>query len=204
MTRVKGFGDLMILTLRRPDRAMAILRGLDLTLAQRWGLLLLVTALSALLAGGLLALFPATEAEVAGESFLLSLSRNPLGLAVVQFVVMGGAAVLLTVVGRAFRGEGDFADCLLALAWVDAIILAAQVGQVLLILVLPSLVGFASIATLALSAYLVVRMTGAVHGFTNPFAVALGILATLMLTSAVLSLAIGMAGFMPVVIPEAP
>lgn len=187
-----AFTRLAMLTLQQPDRAVAMMRALQLPMAERWAALGLATVLSALLAGLAGIMFPA-EAE--GASAMLVAS--PIVLAVLQFFALAAGAALMASVGKMFGGHGDFPDALLALTWIDFIIIAAQAVQLALMLILPGVSALLSLATLALYVVLAVRVTGALHGFSNPFLVAIGMLATLMLVGAVLSVVLAMLGLLP-------
>ena len=89
------------------------------------------------------------------------------------------------------------ADALLAVGWIEAIMVALQTLQLAVTLVLPSLGALLGIAALLLAAYLMVALTMAVHGFRNPLLVVMGILGTVMLTSFLLSILAATLGFLP-------
>ncbi|AXC48643.1 YIP1 family protein [Paracoccus suum] len=191
-----AFTRMAMLTLQRPDRAIAMMRGLQLPMADRWAALALATVLSSILAGLANLMFPS---QAGGASALLVAS--PIVLTVLQFFALTAAAALMARVGQMFGGHGNFPDALLALTWIDLIIIAAQAVQLALMVVLPSASTMLSLATLALYVVLAVRVTTALHGFSNPFLVALGMVSTLMLTGAVLSVVLAMLGLLPA--PEA-
>lgn len=177
------------LTLRNPVAAMAQLRALGLGMADRWALLALAAALSALFAGVLALAFPIDPAELTpADALTLSLVQRPLVLAVMQVIGVAIAAALVSQVGRLFGGTGNFADSLLALVWVDLLATAGEAVQLVLVLVMPPLAPILSLILVGLMVYLAVRMVGAVHGFRNPLLVALGMFGTVIAVGLILSL----------------
>ena len=125
------------------------------------------------------------------------LSISPISMASVQVASAVFGAYLLAEVGRIFGGTGRFADALLAVGWVEAIMVALQTLQLAVTLILPPLGALLGIAALMLAAYLMVALTMAVHGFRNPLLVVLGILGTVMLTSFLLSILAATLGILP-------
>lgn len=193
--RVGDAWPLLRLSLREPARAMAALRGLELSMAERWMALVLAAAASTLLAWGAEALFPV---ELAGPMSLLS--RAPLLLAALQFAAAVLGAGLIAAVGRLFGGHGSFADALLVVAWVELVIVGLQVMQLGLTLIFPASAAALTVVAFGLYVYLLVRLTTAMHGFANPFLVALAMVGTLLLAGAVLGALLGALGLAP--LPE--
>ena len=58
-----NLGELAVLTLRNPDAALRVLRGLDLPMAARWTALFLAVVLSRMLGVLLLMVLPVTGGE---------------------------------------------------------------------------------------------------------------------------------------------
>ena len=165
---------LIKLTLRNPLIAWQQLRRLPLTTGDAWSLVLATAALSAVLS-----------------------AREPMAMAGVQVASATLAAFLLAEVGRIFGGTGKFGDALLAIGWVEAVLITLQALQLVLTVVLPPLGALVGLATLLIAAYLIVAMTMAVHGFRNPFFVVLGIFGTVMLTSLLMSMLAATLGLIP-------
>ena len=186
--------ELMRMTVRDPQAGWRRLRSLPWQPGDRWALIFATAAVSALLSWLGAALMPMDAGE-AGVLGMLSIS--PISMASVQVASAAFGAYLLAEVGRIFGGTGRFADALLAVGWVEAIMVALQTLQLALALVLPSLAALLGLATLMLAAYLMVAMTMAVHGFRNPLLVVLGILGTVMLTSFLLSILAATLGILP-------
>ncbi|MRX49570.1 YIP1 family protein [Paracoccus sp. S-4012] len=185
--------QLLQLSLKAPDAALAALRGLGLTMGERWMALALMAALSTLLAWAAEAMFPI---EVAGPMSILS--QAPLMLAAMQFAAAAFGAALVTMVGRAFGGTGSFADAVLVIAWIEAVIVALQAAQLVLTLLFPFVAAVLTLVAFAVYVMLLVRLVTALHGFQNPFFVGLAMLGTLLLAGTVLGALLGGLGLAPV------
>ena len=186
--------ELMRMTLRDPLSGWRRLQGLPWGPGDRWALIFATAACSAILSwlsGALLA------APGEGPGVLGFLSASPISMASVQVVSAAFGAYLLAEVGRIFGGTGRFADALLAIGWIEAIMVALQTLQLVVTLVLPPFGALLGIAALLLAAYLMVALTMAVHGFRNPLLVVMGILGTVMLTSFLLSILAATLGILP-------
>lgn len=185
---------LIRLTLRHPFAAWAELRARGLTAADGWALIVASAAAAAILSWLGVQTLP-LSAE--GGGVLGTLAHRPLSMAGVQVASAAFGAFLLAGVGRVFGGSGRFADALVAIGWVEAVMIALQAAQLVLTIILPPLGALVGIATLLLAGYLVVAFTMAVHGFRNPLLVVLGIIGTVMMASFLLSLLAAMLGLLP-------
>lgn len=188
--------ELFRLTIRDPMRAWAILRAMPLSLADRWALVTATAALAAILSW-LGAQLIAGAAD--SEGMLAALSRAPLTMAGVQVASAALGAFLLSEVGRIFGGNGRFADALLAVGWLEAVMILLQAVQLVATVILPPIGALIGIATLMLAAYLIVAMTMAVHGFRNPLMVVLGIVGTVLVASFLMSILAATLGLLPAV-----
>lgn len=186
--------QLMVQTIRNPLVTWEQLRQLRLTVTEAWMLVIITSALAAILAWIGTLLLPAS-AEVGGA--LGALSRSPISMAGVQLGAATLAAFLMAEVGRIFGGKGRFAEALLAVGWIEAIMIVLQAFQLVLTVILPPLGVLVGLATVVIAAYLVVAMTMAVHGFRNPLFVVLGIIATVMLVSFLMTMVAASLGLMP-------
>lgn len=181
------------MTIRDPLRAWGELRALPLTLPDRWALIVVTASLAAILSWLGAQLLPASVED----SLLMALSRAPLTMAGVQVASAAFGAFLLSEVGRIFGGKGRFADALLAVGWVEAIMIGLQALQLFATVILPPVGALIGIATLVLAAYLLVAMTMAVHGFRNPLLVVLGIIGTVLVASFLMSILAAATGLLP-------
>ena len=101
------------------------LMDLHLTMPVRWSAFLLIVVLSAVVAHVSVRLL--TEAERASVPGLLP---GPFGIAVIQAAMLFIAAVLVFQLGRSQGGKGSFADALILIVWLQAVLLGLQVLQV--------------------------------------------------------------------------
>ena len=189
-------GDLMILTLRRPQQAAARLRALKLGWGARWALLLLAVTVSSLLAGLAQILFPPPP-----DWSLKPLFDAPLALAGMQLGAMLLSAGAVTLAGRAFGGSGTFADAILLIGWSELVLCAVQATELVLLLVLPPSGPLMSLIAFGLSIWLAVSMTRALHGFSSTAKVALGFFVVLFVIATLLSVLGGALGLFPEVAP---
>ncbi len=189
-------GDLVVLTLRKPEAALQALRGLGLPMSARWTLLLLAVTLSTLLACLSLILFP-----VEADNALSRLLAHPLSLAGIQLGAMVLSALMMAQVGRLFGGQGDFPDALLLVAWVELLLVGLQAVQLVMMLLFPASAGLLSIVAFGLFLYLAVTLTKALHGFSSTGKVVLGLIGSLFVLGFVLSLLAAAFGIVPEVTP---
>lgn len=192
----RDLGDLMVMTLRNPAQGVAMLRGLDLSMAERWLMLVLAVCLSTLLAGLARQLFPPST-----EDALSAFLSVPMWLAVLQFGAMIVSAVVITVIGRAFGGHGTFEDAILLIAWVELILVGLQAMQIVLMLIMPGSAALMSMVAFGISVYLTISMTKALHGFESVAKVALGFIGTVFVLGFVLSVIAAAFGIFPEVAP---
>ena len=189
-------GDLVVLTLRTPERAVRLLRDLDFGMAERWMIALLAACLSSLLAGIARQMFPPIASDP-----LSAILSFPLTLAGLQFAAMVLSAVAVTVIGRAFGGKGEFADALVLVAWVELIRVGLQAVQLVLMLLVPPTATLMSLVAFGLSIYLTIALTKALHGFTSTPKVALGFIGGVFLVATILSILAAAFGILPEVSP---
>jgi hypothetical protein len=113
------------------------------------------------------------------------------------------AIFLMTHVGRLFGGKGRLEDALLLVAWLQALMVAVQAVQVVVLLVMPGLAGLVTILAVALFFWLLTGFVQAMHGFASRPMVLLGVLASLFVAAFVLSFFLILIGFDPRVMTDA-
>jgi hypothetical protein len=107
-----------------------------------------------------------------GQASILLLGEGGFGgsmifMAVFQTMILLGLVVAVQVIGRMAGGKGTFPDALLLLAWLQFVMIAVQVAQLLVLLIVPPFFGFVTLAALAIFMWLLVNFTMALHGFTS-------------------------------------
>lgn len=186
------FAELARMSFRDTKQALRMLQSLDLSMEVRWLALFLAVTLATALAVISASFFP-----IEVEGGVIGLTRRPFILAAVQLMSMVMASWLLAYVGRLFGGYGTFADALLIVGWVALLLAAAQAVQVLLMLIFPLFAAVAGLAAIAAFVYLIVQFAKALHGFQSTIAVILGMFATVIAASFVLSIIMQMLGVIP-------
>ncbi|MFT4015043.1 MAG: YIP1 family protein [Paracoccus sp. (in: a-proteobacteria)] len=194
--RLGEIGDLMVLTLRDPALAVQAMRRVDPPVPARWMVLALAVCFSTLLAGLARVIFP-----LSGGDPLSQILSRPWALAAVQFAALVISAGAVTVIGRAFGGKGRFDEALLLIAWVELILVGLQAVQLLFLLVFPASGSIMSMLAFALSIYLTVSLTKALHGFRSTPKVALGFIGGIFVVGFLLSILAAAFGILPEVTP---
>ena len=120
---------------------------------------------------------------------------SPLVMVGIQLGVNLLVIVLMTVVGRVFGGQGTFPDALLLMGWFQVVMVALQVAQLVVAMVLPSLGFLVATLTVGLFFWLLTGLVCALHGFRSQILVLLGVFGTLMTAAFVLSVVLLMLGF---------
>lgn len=105
---------------------------------------------------------------------------SPMTMAGVQLGVNIAAIGLITGVGRAFGGQGDFAGALWLMGWFQVVMLVLQVVQLVIALMLPGLTFFVASITVGLFFWILTGFICALHGFRSQVLVLLGVFATLI------------------------
>lgn len=188
----KFFQNLLVETLRDPQRAAGRLIGLNPAFEVRVMAFVLIVVLSALLAWITQILMPVPAGQGGGPLGLFH--ALPLHLAALQFGAMATIALALAFVGQRFGGKGSFADALLLTVWLEAVMLMVQVLQIILSGLFPLfglLVGFASFA---LFFWLLTNFAARLHGFTSLPKVFFGVLVTMFAVSIVLAMLLPLFG----------
>ncbi|MFV0410271.1 MAG: Yip1 family protein [Paracoccus sp. (in: a-proteobacteria)] len=191
------FSDLSVIirnSFTAPDLAMRQLIALDLPLSARWMALGLAIAASTVISMLTVAMYP-----VAAPPVMMLFS--PFSFAAIQLTLTATGAVLLSSLGRIFGGRGNFADSLLLVAWIELLLLGAQLVQVLLLIV-PMISGLFGLAAVIALTWVMVRMIQALHKFSNVFLVFLGLIfGTIMTLLIAVSIASAL-GLMSEITPE--
>lgn len=194
-----SLGNLAVLTIKEPEQGLRVLQGLNLPMGARWMAMVLAVCLSTLV-GGIANILIPLPPEAASP--LLSLLTAPGTLVVIQFIALTVSAFLMANVGRMFGGYGSFADALLVTAWIETLLVGAQAVQLVMVLVLPGSGQLTSIVAFGLFLYLTVMLTKALHGFSNPFMVILGLIGTMFVLGFALTFLAAAFGLLPEIIAQ--
>ena len=129
---------------------------------------------------------------------ILKMFKNPLETAVLQGMVMLVMAMLVQGVGRMFGGRGRLTDALVLIAWTEALLSLLQLGQIVLMVLSPSLAAALGLFGLVLFLWVLASFIAELHGFASAGKVLLGLIAAVFVLAfalAVLTVAVvGMKG----------
>jgi hypothetical protein len=146
--------------------------------------LVLMAVVAALLVHLGLKVAPLPDDENTAVQALLG---SPFRTALVQLVVQQVTVFLIHFVGKARGGSGRLADALLAVVWLQALMVLLQGVQLLLLVVLPPLAVAASYISPPLFFWYISSFTAEVHQFRSVGRVFVGVVLTLLLLSFVLT-----------------
>lgn len=121
----------------------------------------------------------------------------PFTAAGMQLAVNLATAVGITVFGRMFGGQGRFEDAVLLVAWLQWLMILAQLVQLVVAILLPPFAGLVTIAAVTLFFWLITGFVQALHGFESRGMTFLGVLGMLFAMAMLVSMLLIMAGFDP-------
>jgi hypothetical protein len=140
--------------------------------ARTAGLVLVAVCSAILLHLGFLFLPP-------GEDALAEfMNLSPIRTAVVQWLVLAATVLGIHRIGRAFGGTGSLPDALVVVVWLQVIMLAVQIVQLLAMMLFPALAGLVSLAGIILFFWLLTSFIAELHGFASRWAVLAGVIGT--------------------------
>lgn len=113
-------------------------------------------------------------------------ASRPITSFVIQFMVTVLGAIAIYVGGRVFGGKGSLADSLLALTWLEFVLLLVQIAQIAAFVLAPFLGSLIFLSAVVLLVYLLVNFIMEVHGFTNGLAVVAGVVVGFIVVAIVL------------------
>lgn len=170
-------------SIMRPRETGRYLIGLGLPANLLWLMLLTVATVSALL-GEVSALILLPSAQAIDGVFL----ANPLLMAVIQWGVLVLTVYAVYGVGNLMGGQGQIADVLALMCWLQFVMLCVQVVQTVALFLLPGLAEFVTILGFFLFLWLFTAFVATVHGFTNMAIVFVMILVSTLVLSFALTL----------------
>ena len=163
LVSVRGLLGLAADSVRAPRPTFARLLALGIPRQVLWEALILVVVVSVILAElGNMILRATIGADGEAPQFL-----SPFAFGALQFVVLVTSALLIDRVGRAMGGTGDLAAALLAVTWLQFVMIVLQLIQSVLLLVLPGAAGIVLILGIVLFLYLLTAFVAELHGFVS-------------------------------------
>lgn len=172
-------------TFRDPRGAARLVLQTGLSMQARWMALALMAVGSALLTHIGMAMM------MAGDELGATLAMpQPVATALSQLMVLVLSAALATWVGRWRGGKGSFPDALLLIVWLQFVLLALQVVQMVLMLLLPPLGMFVGYAAVGIFFWLLTCFVAELHAFRSLGLTFLGVITTVILAAFVLAILI--------------
>lgn len=169
------------LTLQDPRQATRALLSEGVPMPARTGGLMLVAVLSAVLASLQLGM---TDQPL--DPFSGYMLASPFRAAVFQWLFLALSVLLIHRVGRAFGGQGSFADALLVVVWLQLLTLALQLLQLVATLVAPSLAGIIGLGGFVMFVWLMTSFIAELHGFASRGLVFIGMVLTALATGLII------------------
>ncbi len=161
------------LSLQAPRRGIRVVLGWQLSPAEGWLALALMAVVTALILSLIMGPLPP---EV--DPLTASIFTSPFNLAAVQFLGLVCLTATLYLLGRVTRGKGTFAQALVVMGWLEAILIVVSVGQTFVITLLPPLAILVVVGGLLLSLWLLTNFVAEMHGYASLGLTFLGIVAS--------------------------
>ncbi|MBZ4022909.1 hypothetical protein CKO11_10605 [Rhodobacter sp. TJ_12] len=155
-----------------PEAARRVIALLDSAKARWLALAAVVTAGAALGTFGELLFSLVTGVD-------LGPSASPVRLGLIQGALMIYAAAAMAVFGRQVGGKGDFAGAFALVVWIQAIMVGAQLVQIVVMTIFPLIGVLMTLTLFVLMIWLLVQFTAALHGFESLMWTSVGVLAVL-------------------------
>ena len=171
------WGELLIDSLKRPRTAARRVLDAGVPVAQLLEAAVLVAVVGVVLGYLALRISPETLDVVS-----TAVIHHPLLGAGAQLGVMAVAILLTVRVGRLFGGTGTTEGALALVVWLNAVMAAIQLVQLVALALVPPLATAIAIATILWALWAFANFVAELHGFQNPFIV----LAVVILTTIVL------------------
>ncbi len=189
LTSLGGLGRLAARTVREPRAVFAELRALHLPREALWQALIAVVAVSVILAELVNLVLAAALGGPAGQPIL-----SPLAFAGIQLGILVLSVVLIDRVGRMMGGRGDLDGAILAVVWLQFVMVCLQIVQSVLLLLFPFGAALVVILGIAIFLYLLTAFVTELHGFESTGRVFAMILFVLMGVALGLSFVLTLAG----------
>ncbi len=144
-------------TIASPQDAARLVLRAALPMQTRWEALALVILLSAILSQAAAFIMAPDGGGAAG----------PVQASMIQAVALGLTIFGMHVIGRAMGGQGNLADAVLLVAWLQGVMVAAQALQVVALLILPPVSVLIGVLSIVLFLWLLTNFVAVLHGFES-------------------------------------
>jgi hypothetical protein len=160
-------------TLVAPRAAAAAVLKIGFSPAVGWLALMLMAVGSALISHLSFALMP-----VEVQEFWAQALGSPIRTAILQWVLLLISVHAIHKIGRMRGGIGSLDGAVVLMAWLQFVLLCAQVVQLVALILVPPLAGILGIASMVLLLWLLTNFIAELHGFKSLGLTFVGILVT--------------------------
>ena len=176
-------GALIRDSLSRPRAAMRVVLDFGMPAAILWQVLVLIAVLGDLVVWGGLAVTAEGRALLASNAL-----PGPIVLGALQLGLLAAMAFGIDRIGRAFGGRGGFAGAVAVVVWLQIVMFALQLGQLVLYLLAPPVADLLGLALFAVMFWLLANFIAELHGFRRIGTVFAGVVLTLIAAVILLSI----------------
>ncbi len=156
--------ELLKLTLFEPKRGAEAVLSMGFPRQILWAFLALATVLSVFMVQAMTIYIP-TPDEVTRQA--LPFQSSPLLFALITWGSLVLVVFCIYYIGRAFGGQGTFDDSLLALVWLQFLLMVCQVGQFILGAVSVALSALLGVLFMPYWVWIAVSFITVLHGFKH-------------------------------------
>ncbi|PZQ99525.1 MAG: YIP1 family protein [Cereibacter sphaeroides] len=181
-----------IYSLQHPREGIRRMMDMEMPSQARWLALGLMAISAAILTHISLALIPVSDRDILVEMML-----SPIRTAILQVVALVAAVYMIFWVGRSRGGRGSLDDTVVAMAWLQFIMLCIQIMQLLVQVLLPPLAAPLNLLGFAIFLWLLTNFVAEVHGFRSLFLVFGALMLGLIVLAIVLAIFLAMFSGMP-------
>ena len=176
-------------TVRDARKGARMIMAIKLERRQRWELLLLISVLSALMAGLSLLIGGGASFTVGGPAML-----NPILLGVAQLFLLISMVFGIHIVGTRLGGKGGLDEAILLVSWLQFVLICLQVVQIVAMVLLPPLAFLIGVAGIILFFWLLTAFVAELHGFSSTIGVFVTILIVMVVATAMFRFLLGALG----------
>ena len=176
-------------TVRDARKGARMIMAIKLERRQRWELLLLISVLSALMAGLSLLIGGGASFTVGGPAML-----NPILLGVAQLFLLISMVFGIHIVGTRLGGKGGLDEAILLVSWLQFVLICLQVVQIVAMVLLPPLAFLIGVAGIVLFFWLLTAFVAELHGFSSTIGVFVTILIVMVVATAMFRFLLGALG----------
>lgn len=150
-------------TLSDPRAGMRRVLDIGLPVEARWQALALVAVVSAILSQISIFLGPMGQ----GGGMMPGMGGSPVRVVILQVLVLALIVFGVDRIGRAMGGRGSFVDALLVVVWLQVVMIALQLVQVVALILVPPLAALIGLASVALFFWMLTSFVTELHGFAS-------------------------------------